>query len=52
MNEVFDFKYEDIVDDLKSVTRRNLRTRPKILKNLLGHQINQSERKASQKKYV
>jgi hypothetical protein len=31
-------------------TRRNLQARPKILKKLLKHQINQSERKISQKK--
>jgi hypothetical protein len=33
-------------------TLQNLQTRPKILKKLSEHQINQSERKFSQKKYV
>jgi hypothetical protein len=33
-------------------TRRNLQAQPKILKKLSEHQINQSERKLSQKKYV
>jgi hypothetical protein len=33
-------------------TRRNLQTRPKILEKLSEHQINQSERKCSQKNYV
>jgi hypothetical protein len=31
-------------------TRRNLRARPKILKKISEHQINQSKRKFSQKK--
>jgi hypothetical protein len=31
-------------------SRRNLRARPKILKKILEHQINQSKRKFSQKK--
>jgi hypothetical protein len=33
-------------------TRRNLRAQPKILKKLSEHQINESERKFSQEKYV
>jgi hypothetical protein len=31
-------------------TRQNLRARPKILKKILEHQINQSKRKFSQRK--
>jgi hypothetical protein len=34
----------------KEATRQNLQTRPKILKNLLEHHINQSERKSFQKR--
>jgi hypothetical protein len=34
------------------VTRRNLQTRLKIIKNLSEHQINQSKRKCSLKNYV
>jgi hypothetical protein len=33
-------------------TRRNLQAQPKILKKIIEHQINQSERKFSQKNYV
>jgi hypothetical protein len=33
-------------------TRRNLQAQPKILKKLSEHQIYQSKRKFSQKKYV
>jgi hypothetical protein len=32
--------------------RKNLQAQPKILEKLLEHQINQSERKFSQRKYV
>jgi hypothetical protein len=41
-----------LLDGSKEATRRNLQARPKILNKLLEHQINQSERKSSQKKYV
>jgi hypothetical protein len=33
-------------------TRRNLQAQPKILKKLLKHQINHSDRSFSQKKYI
>jgi hypothetical protein len=33
-----------LFDASKGAIRRNLQTRPKIVKNLLKHQINQSER--------
>jgi hypothetical protein len=38
------------LDGLTGATRRNLQTRPKILKNLFEHQINQSQRKTSPNK--
>jgi hypothetical protein len=41
-----------LLDGLKRATRRNFQTRPKILKKILEHQINQSERKPFQKKYI
>jgi hypothetical protein len=55
---IFQEKYVEYLQSVKEpnihmeATRRNLQAQPNIFKNLLEHQINQSERKFSQIKYV
>jgi hypothetical protein len=50
-----DFLFKFIIrllDGSEGATRRNLQNRPKILKNILEHQINQSERNPPKENYA
>jgi hypothetical protein len=46
------FSQKNWIGAKNSYMGRNLQAQPKILKKLSEHQINQSEQKYSQKKYV